>query len=160
MIRSIAVLAFLAAGLGAAHAQETTVTPPAPADVVVNPAAPINATPKQANLLTGMYATKAVIELCAITLEEGIVRGMDVDQKRLETSLLMDAPTAEKAYAQVKADVEKIAPDCAEGSPDRLGVEAVTNIYKASAPVAQTTSAPATETAPAFAADTPATPAQ
>ena len=74
MIRSIAVLAFLAAGLGAAHAQETTVTPPAPADVVVNPAAPINATPKQANLLTGMYATKAVIELCAMTLEEGIVR--------------------------------------------------------------------------------------
>jgi hypothetical protein len=152
MIRSIAVLALFAAGLGTATAQETPAAPSAPADVVVNPAAPIDATPKQANLLTGMYATKAVIEICNISLEDGIINGMNVDQKRLETSLAMDVPTAEKAYAQVKADVEKTTPDCAEGSADRAGVDAVANIYKASDPAAGTTGA-------APAAPEPATPA-
>jgi hypothetical protein len=145
MIRPLLVLGFVAAALNIAVAQETP-SVPAPSDVVVNPAAPINATPKQANLLTGMYATKAVIEICAISLEDGVLNGMDVDQKRLETSLAMDAPTAEKAYAQVKADVEKTTPDCAEGSADRLGVEAVADIYKSST----TTSSPAaTPAAPA-----------
>ncbi len=138
MIRPLLALGFVAAALNIAVAQETP-SVPAPSDVVVNPAAPINATPKQANLLTGMYATKAVIEICAISLEDGVLNGMDVDQKRLETSLAMDAPTAEKAYAQVKADVEKTTPDCAEGSADRLGVEAVADIYKSST----TTSSPA-----------------
>lgn len=145
MIRPLLALGFVAAALNIAVAQETP-SVPAPSDVVVNPAAPINATPKQANLLTGMYATKAVIEICAISLEDGVLNGMDVDQKRLETSLAMDAPTAEKAYAQVKADVEKTTPDCAEGSADRLGVEAVADIYKSST----TTSSPAaTPAAPA-----------
>jgi hypothetical protein len=152
MIRPILALAFLAAGLNFAVAQEATPAPAA-SNVVIDPAAAIDATPKQANLLTGMYATKAVIEICAINFEEGVINGMDADQKRLETSLAMDVPTAEKAYAEVKADVEKTAPDCAEGSPDRLGVEAVANIYKASAPAAGQTTAPA-------AAATPAAPAQ
>jgi hypothetical protein len=142
MIRPILALGFVAATLNIAVAQETP-SAPAPSDVVVNPAAPINATPKQANLLTGMYATKAVIELCAISLEDGVINGMDVDQKRLETSLAMDAPTAEKAYAQVKADVEKTTPDCAEGSTDRLGVEAVADIYKSSATASSPAAAPA-----------------
>jgi hypothetical protein len=139
MIRPLVALAFLAATSTLALAQEAA---PAPENVVVDPAAPINATPKQANLLTGMYATKAVIEICAITFEEGVINGMNADQKRLETSLLMDEPTAEKAYAQVKADVEKTSPDCTEGSPDRLGVQAVADIYKSSAPAAEQTSAP------------------
>ena len=145
MIRPLLALGFVAAALNIAVAQETP-SVPAPSDVVVNPAAPINATPKQANLLTGMYATKAVIEICAISLEDGVLNGMDVDQKRLETSLAMDAPTAEKAYAQVKADVEKTTPDCAEGSADRLGVEAVADIYKSST---ATSSPAATPAAPA-----------
>jgi hypothetical protein len=152
MIRPILALGFLAAGLSVALAQEVAPAP-ATSNVVVDPAAAIDATPKQANLLTGMYATKAVIEICAISFEEGVINGMNADQKRLETSLAMDAPTAEKAYAEVKADVEKTAPDCAEGSPDRVGVEAVANIYKSSAPAAGQTTAPA-------AAATPATPAQ
>jgi hypothetical protein len=151
MIRPILALGFVAATLNIAVAQETP-SVPAPSDVVVNPAAPINATPKQANLLTGMYATKAVIELCAISLEDGVINGMDVDQKRLETSLAMDAPTAEKAYAQVKADVEKTTPDCAEGSTDRLGVEAVADIYKSS----NTASSPAAAPAAPAAGTTPA----
>lgn len=154
MIRSLAVLAVLAAGLGAVTAQEITPavpTMPTPADITVDPAAPIDATPKQANLLTGMYATKAVIELCALTIEQGITNGMNVDQKRLETSLGMDAATATSAYDKVKADVEKTTPDCADGSADRLGVDAVTNIYKTSAsatPPAGTV-APAAPAAPA-----------
>lgn len=151
MIRPLAALVFLAAGLGAAAAQEVSPAPapaPAPADIVIDPAADIDATPKQANLLTGMYATKAVIEICALTLEEGVVNGMNADQKRLETSLVMDAPTAEKAYAEVKANVEKTEPDCAEGSPDRLSVDAVADIYKGQAAGAtpQATTPAATET--------------
>ena len=142
MIRPILALGFVAAALNIAVAQETP-SIPAPSDVVVNPAAPINATPKQANLLTGMYATKAVIEICAISLEDGVINGMDADQKRLETSLAMDAPTAEKAYAQVKADVEKTTPDCAEGSADRLGVEAVADIYKSSTTASSPAAVPA-----------------
>jgi hypothetical protein len=148
MIRPILALAFMAAGLNLAVAQDAAPAPAA-SDVVVDPAAPIDATPKQANLLTGMYATKAVIEICNISFEEGVINGMNADQKRLETSLSMDAPTAEKAYAVVKADVEKTAPDCAEGSPDRLGVEAVANVYKSSAPAAGQTTAPAPAAAPA-----------
>lgn len=142
MIRPLAMLVFLAAGLGAVTAQEVapaapaTPTTPAAGDITINPAAPIDATPKQANLLTGMYATKAVIEICAVTLEDGVTNGMAIDQKRLETSLGMDEATAGRAYAQVKADVEKTSPDCADGSPDRIGVDAVTNIYKASAAAA------------------------
>jgi len=154
MIRSFAVLAVLAAGLGAVTAQEITPaapTTPAPADITINPAAPIDATPKQANLLTGMYATKAVIELCALTIEDGVTSGMTADQQRLETSLGMDAATATSAYAKVKADVEKTTPDCTDGSADRLGVEAVTNIYQnpASATPPAGTTAPAAPAAPA-----------
>ncbi|WP_108396824.1 hypothetical protein [Devosia submarina] len=139
MIRPLLALALLASPT-IALAQQAV---PAPSEVVVDPAAPIDATPKQANLLTGMYATKAVIEICAISFEEGVINGMNADQKRLETSLLMDAPTAEKAYAQVKADVEKTSPDCTEGSPDRLGVQAVADIYRSTAPAAGQTEAPA-----------------
>jgi hypothetical protein len=161
MIRPLVALAFLAASSPLALAQEAAPAP-APANVVVDPAAPIDATPKQANLLTGMYATKAVIEICAISFETGVVNGMNADQKRLETSLGMDAPTAEKAYAGVKADVEKTSPDCADGSADRLGVEAVADIYKSSATAAGQTNAPAAPVAPPAAEAPPAaaTPAQ
>ena len=104
-------------------------------------------------------ATKAVIEICAISLADGVIKGMEIDQKRLETSLAMDAPTAEKAYAVVKADVEKTQPDCAEGSADRAGVEAVASIYQSSAPAAGAvgTEPPAT---PAVGTEAPATSAQ
>lgn len=162
MIRPFAVLAVLAAGLslglGAAVAQEAT-TPAAPAvpaapQVVVDPAASLNTSPKQANMLTGFYATQAVIELCAITIEPNIIEGMAADRARLEAALAMDAPTAELAYGKVKADVEKTSPDCAEGSADRTGVDAVTAIYAAlppppAAPAATPAAAPAATPAPA-----------
>lgn len=161
MIRPLAALAFLAIGLGAATAQDALPAQPAPSDIVVDPAAPIDTTPKQANLLTGLYATRAVIELCSVTVAENVLAGIDIDQKRLETGLGMDAATAEKAYAQVKSDVEKTTPDCAEGSPDRISVDAVTSIYAAQSAAATGGAAtPATAATPAAPAAAPATPAE
>ena len=170
MIRSLAVLAFVAAGLGSVAAQEIAPAAPAApsaADIVVNPAAVVSNTPKQANMLTGLYATRAVIELCSVTIEPDVLSGIEADQARLEQSLNMDTPTGATAYAKVKADVEKTSPDCAEGSVDRASVDAVVSIYanQPAAPVAASPAAPtagtvsATPAAPAAPA-TPATPAQ
>jgi hypothetical protein len=153
MNRPLATLAFLALGLGAAAAQDATPAAPAalapatPAEVTIDPAANVATPPKQATMLTGFYATKAIIELCNITVEPKIAEGMGVDQQRLEQSLGMDPATAEKAYATVKADVEKTAPDCAPTSSDRVGVDAVLAIYTANA--AKAAAAPAAPAIPA-----------
>jgi hypothetical protein len=154
MNRSIAALAAFAVLTGAAMAQEAapaTPAPPAASEIVVDPAASLNTAPKQAHMLTGFYATQAVIDICAVTIEPGVAQGMQADRERLETALGMDAPTAEKAFTQVKADVEKTTPDCADGSPDRISVDAVTAIYKAQSapPAAAPAAAPAAEGAPA-----------
>ncbi|KRA47185.1 hypothetical protein [Devosia sp. Root635] len=134
MIRPLAVFAALALTLGTAAAQEAA--PAAAPEIVIDPAASLNTTPKQANMLTGFYATLAVIEICAVTIEPDVTAGMDADRKRLETALGMDPAMAATAYDQVKADVEKTTPDCADGSADRRGVDAVTAIYTAPAPAA------------------------
>lgn len=132
MIRPFAALAAFALLSGAAFAQDAApAAPAAPADIVVDPAAQVGATPRQADMLTGFYATQAVIEICSVEIEPNVAEGMEADRQRLENALNMDAPTAETAYNKVKADVEKTTPDCAEGSPDRIGVDAVTAIYKA-----------------------------
>lgn len=160
MIRPLAALAVLALMSGASVAQEAA--PAAAPEIVVDPAATLNTTPKQANMLTGFYATQAVIELCAVVIEPTIAEGMAADRARLEAALSMDAATAATAYAQVKADVEKTQPDCADGSPDRMGVDAVTAIYAAlpppAAPAAPAAPQPGTVTTEAPAA--PAAPAQ
>lgn len=141
MIRPLVALAVLA-GLGMpVLAQDAAPAAPAPADIVVDPKANLNAS-RQTNMLTGFYATLAVIELCELTIEQPVIDGMAADRTRLETALAMDKPTGETAYGLVKADVEKTAPDCAEGSADRASVDAVTAIYKAqsaapAAPAAQ-----------------------
>ena len=147
MIRPLAVLAVLALGLGSAAAQD--LAPPAPADIVVDPAATVSAMPKQANMLTGYYATVAVIELCALSIEPEVFAGMNADKLRLERALSMDAATATEAYGKVKADVEKTSPDCTEGSPDRIGVDAVTAIYKAQPAPTAATGTTTTPAAPA-----------
>lgn len=158
MIRPLAALAVLALISGAAVAQEAA--PTTAPEIVIDPAASLNTTPKQANMLTGFYATQAVIELCAVSIEPNIAEGMAADRARLETALSMDATAAAAAYAQVKADVEKTQPDCAEGSADRAGVDAVTAIYAAlpppDAPAAPAAPQPGTVAAPAA----PAAPAQ
>ena len=157
MIRPFAALAVLALTLGASVAQEAA--PAAAPEIVIDPAASLNTSPKQANMLMGFYATQAVIELCAVTIEPKIAEGMAVDRARLETALGMDAAAAGTAYAKVKADVEKTEPDCAEGSADRAGVEAVASIYQSSAPAAGAvgTEPPAT---PAVGTEAPAPSAQ
>ena len=156
MIRPLAALAALALTLGAPLAQEAAAPAAAP-EIVIDPAATIDNTPKQANMLTGFYATQAVIELCSVAIEPAIAEGMAADRARLETALSMDAAAVETAYAKVKADVEKTSPDCAEGSADRQGVDAVTAIYAALPPptdAAAPAAPPAAEGAPA--AETPA----
>jgi hypothetical protein len=154
MIRPLAVFAALAFTFGTAIAQEAA--PAAPADIVIDPAASLNTTPKQANMLTGFYATLAVIEICAVTIEPDVTTGMEADRKRLETALGMDPTMAATAYGQVKADVEKTSPDCTEGSADRRGVDAVTAIYT-NQPAPPT---PAPTPAPAAGTVTTDTPAQ
>lgn len=161
MLRFVAATLLLAAGLGTAAAQDALPAQPTAPEIVIDPAAPISATPKQANLLTGLYATRAVIELCAVTVDAAVLAGMDADQARLQTGLGMDEATATRAYAQVKADVEKTSPDCADGSPDRSSVDAVTAIYAAQAagtPTPPPAAAPAPTTPPA--PEAPAAPAQ
>ena len=156
MIRPLAALAALALTLGTPLAQEAAAPAAAP-EIVIDPAATIDNTPKQANMLTGFYATQAVIELCSVAIEPAIAEGMAADRARLETALSMDAAAVETAYAKVKADVEKTSPDCAEGSADRQGVDAVTAIYAALPPptdAAAPAAPPAAEGAPA--AETPA----
>ena len=151
MIRPFAAFAILALTLGATTAQETA--PAEAPEIVVDPAASLNTSPKQANMLTGFYATMAVIDICAIAVEPDITAGMDADRQRLETALGMDPAMAATAFAQIKADVEKTTPDCTEGSADRLGVDAVTAIYADLPPPAAPEPAPAAGTTTT---DTPA----
>lgn len=157
MIRPLAVFAALAFTLGTSAAQEAAPAPAAAPEIVVDPTASLNTTPKQANMLTGFYATLAVIDICAIAIEPDITTGMEADRKRLETALGMDPATAATAYDQVKADVEKTAPDCTEGSEDRRGVDAVTAIY---ADAGTPPPAPATPLAGTVTTPAPAAPAQ
>ena len=153
MIRPLTLLAVLAMGLSPALAQEAA--PAAPATPAVDPAATFAPAPKATNLLTGLYATKAVIELCTLPVDAAILEGIAIDTERLQTSLSMDAATSEEAYDKIKADVGKTGPDCAEGSTDRVSVDAVTAIYAERAAAA----AAPTATPPAPASDATAAPA-
>jgi hypothetical protein len=135
MLRPLLLAAVLLVPATAIQAQEAapaapaTPTTPAPAEIQIDPAAPVNTTPKQANLLTGLYATKAIIEICAITVDENATTRMNNDQNRFETGLGMDEAAATEAYARVKADVERTTPDCAENGTDRQNAQAVISIY-------------------------------
>ncbi len=149
MIRPLAVLAALALALGSATAQD--LPPPETAKITIDPTAQVGGVAsKQADMLTGYYATVAVIELCSLSIEPDIFAGMNADKLRLERALSMDAATATEAYGKVKAEVETTSPDCTEGSPDRISVDAVTAIYSAAPPaIGGTTTTPDAATAPA-----------
>jgi hypothetical protein len=137
----------LALSMGAAHAQQASPAPNAPpAEVVVDPAAVINTTSPQANMLTGFYATLAVIDLCDIAVDTAVLEGMNADRARLENSVGLDSVAGERAYAVIKENVQTTKADCAEGSPDRQSVDAVTAIYSKAVK-----SAPAAAPAPAAA---------
>ena len=128
MIRSLAI-AFVLATASAGYAQEASTTTPAPTDIQIDPGAAINVMSKQANMLTGIYATQAVIDICAITVPEPVATKMGNDRKRFETGVGLDASGATEAYEKVKTSVTATTPDCAEGSTDRKNVEAVLALY-------------------------------
>ncbi|MDB5529878.1 MAG: hypothetical protein JWR51_2981 [Devosia sp.] len=129
MIRSLAIAAFVLATASAGYAQEASTTTPAATDIRVDPSATINVMSKQANMLTGIYATQAVIDICAITVPEPVATKMGNDRKRFETGVGLDATGATEAYEKVKTSVTATTPDCAEGSADRKNVEAVLSLY-------------------------------
>ncbi|MBS3849619.1 hypothetical protein PSC71_06320 [Devosia sp. J2-20] len=141
MYKTLAVLTVLALGLQPAIAQDaapavpeaaaptTSDAAPAAQTIVVDPAATFPNASKQTNLLTGFYATLAVIEICALPIPDDIKSGMAGDRTRLEASVGLDAVKAGEAYAKVLAEVQSTDPDCAEGSADRASVDAVTAIY-------------------------------
>lgn len=129
MIRPVAAIVMTLASLSAPLAQEAAPAA-APAPVIeIDPSATIDSSPKQLNLLTGLYATQAIIEICAVTVPADVVTRMDRQRLAYEGALGMDASTGTRAYESTKAEVQKTSPDCAEGSPDRQGVDAVLAIY-------------------------------
>lgn len=121
---SLALL-LLAATLAGAQAQDAAPE----TKITVDPRAIVDAMPKQGQLLTGLYATQATVEICGMTVTEPGATAMSAHRRQLEGELRMDAATAEAAYAAVKADVEKTGVDCAEGSADRQQTEAVIAVY-------------------------------
>ncbi|HEV7292747.1 MAG TPA: hypothetical protein VGN79_10545 [Devosia sp.] len=150
MIRLFAALAIAAAPI-AVFAQDAAPAEAAAPKIEIDPTAVPNATSPQANLLTGLYATLATIEICAVEVDATVRDGMVIDQRRLERALSMDEAAGDAAYAEIKADVETTSPDCTAGSADLASVDAVTSIY------AQQASATPAATAPAAApAETPA----
>lgn len=121
MPRFASAIAFLALGLSAAVAQDQTIT--------IDPLAQVNTTSKQGQLLTGLYATQATLEICAIDVIEPGVTAMNAHRRQLETELRLDEASGVKAYEAIKADVEKAGVDCNEGSADRQSANAVVAIY-------------------------------
>ena len=129
MIRSLAIAAFVLVAASAGYAQEASTTTPAPTDIRIDPSAAVNVMSKQANMLTGIYATQAVIDICAITVPEPVATRMGNDRKRFEAGVGLDAAGGTEAYEKVKTSVTATTPDCAEGSADRKNVEAVLALY-------------------------------
>lgn len=129
MPRFALALSVLALTIAAPLAQEATTAPAAAPTITVDPGAVVDAMPKQGQLLTGLYATQATIELCNITVTEPGVTAMTAHRRQLESDFHLEGESALKAYETVKADVEKAGVDCAEGSADRQQTDAVIAVY-------------------------------
>lgn len=131
MVRPLLALPLLLALLSPAIAAPATPAPttPAPADTAVAPAAGMQAKPDPINYLTGIYATRAVIEICNVTVDQKISTAMLADQVRYEREMQYDPGTAAAAYQSIKTSIAKTNPDCAAGSADRQGVDVVLAAY-------------------------------
>ncbi|MEO8686252.1 MAG: hypothetical protein ABI414_15600 [Devosia sp.] len=129
MIRPLSILAVLLATTTMGLAQEASTTTPPATDIQVNPSAAVSTMPKQADMLTGIYATQAVIDICAITVPEPVAAKMGSDRQRFEALIGLDAAGAVEAYKKIKDNVATTTPDCADGSADRKNVEAVLALY-------------------------------
>lgn len=117
----------IAASLAPVSAQDQA--PAATSQITVDPAASVAQMPKSAQMLTGLYATLATLELCTVDIPEPARTGMNAHRRQMEASLSMDEATGTKAYEVVRADVEKAGVDCAETSTDRQQADAVIAIY-------------------------------
>ncbi|MEO5805571.1 hypothetical protein [Devosia sp.] len=124
MIRSVIALSTLLAVLSPAFAQDA-----APAAAIPAPAAAAQK-PDVGNFLTGLYATRAVIEICTVTVDPAITSAMQADQLKYEQDMGYDPASAATAYADIKKSVEGTKPDCTAGSADLKGVDAVVALYK------------------------------
>lgn len=129
MPRFAIAFSVLALTIAAPLAQEAAPAPEASPTITVDPHAIVDAMPKQGQLLTGLYATQATIELCDITVTEPGATAMNAHRRQLETDFHLEGESAVKAYETVKADVEKAGVDCAEGSADRQQTDAVIAVY-------------------------------
>lgn len=129
MPRIAFALSVIALTIAAPLAQEAAPAPAAAPTITVDPGAVVDVMPKQGQLLTGLYATQATIELCNITVAEPGVTAMNAHRRQLETDFRLEGESAVKAYEAVKADVEKAGIDCTEGSPDRQQTDAVIAVY-------------------------------
>ncbi|GLQ53393.1 hypothetical protein [Devosia nitrariae] len=109
--------------------------------------------PDPRDLLTGLYATKGLAEICGIAIDAKIQEAMSADEAKYVANLGITAEAAGQAYDEIKSTLEAREPDCGEGSGDVAGVTEVLDLYAAepqaeAQPASQSTSAPA-EPAPA-----------
>lgn len=111
--------------------------------------------PDPRDLLTGLYATKGLAEICSIAIDAKTQEAMSADEAQYVANLGITAEAASQAYNEIKATLEARGPDCSDGSGDVAGVTEVLDLYAAepqqeAQPAGQTVSAPAEpEPAPA-----------
>lgn len=111
--------------------------------------------PDPRDLLTGLYATKGLAEICSIAIDAKTQEAMSADEAQYVANLGITAEAASQAYDEIKATLEAREPDCSDGSGDVAGVTEVLDLYAAepqqeAQPAGQTVSAPAEpEPAPA-----------
>ena len=101
-----------------------------PAPLPGEPVISINMPASPSDLLTGLLATRALIEICELPLDIAIGNAMDADQADFVARLQLAPDAADATYEQIRTATEARTPDCAEGSPDRQGVEAVLSAYR------------------------------
>jgi hypothetical protein len=118
------------------------------------PVISLNMPANPSDLLTGLLATRALIEVCDVPLDINIASAMDTDQAAFAQRMQIAPEAVNASYAQIRTATETRGPDCADGSDDRQGIDAVVSVYRdsLSAPAAVTTTpaaAPAATSAPA-----------
>lgn len=136
-----AALASLALACSAVPAQQATIpqfdaeleAPTAnsanPAPLPGEPVVSLNMPANPRDLLTGLYATKALIEVCEVSLTAEVSGAMEADEMRFLSQLGLDPQSAQASYGEILAATQTRNPDCAEGSADRAAVSEVVTVY-------------------------------
>lgn len=109
--------------------------------------------PDPRDLLTGLYATKGLAEICGIAIDAKIQEAMSADEAQYVATLGITAEAAGKAYDEIKSTLEARGPDCSDGSGDVAGVTEVLDLYAAEP---QQEAQPTAQPAPAAAEPAPA----